>query len=99
TYSFNVADVQNNLGNLFLIIRNLEKAQRYLNKAFKIDPTNIETLYNIACLESLKNNQVKALELLTKVIEFDKRYLERAMMDDRFDDIRDSNEFKELFGE
>jgi tetratricopeptide (TPR) repeat protein len=99
TYILNVADVQNNLGNLFLTQRNLEQAEYYLNKVIKKDPTNINALYNIACLESLKNNQVKALEILKKVIEIDKEYIERAQSDDRFDNIRDLIEFKELIDE
>ncbi len=99
TYYYNVTDVQNNLGNLFLNLRNLEKAEHYLNKAFKKDPTNSEILYNIACLESLKNNQVKALELLIKALEIDESYIERASVDKRFENIRDLKEFKELIGE
>jgi tetratricopeptide (TPR) repeat protein len=81
-----------------MILKNLEKAESYLNKAFKKDPANIEILYNIACLESLRNNQVKALELLTKLIELDENYIERALSDDRFDNMRESQEFKELIG-
>ena len=98
TYSYHVADVQNNLGNIFLNLRNLEKAEYYLNKAFKKDPANIEIMYNIACLGSLKNDQVKALEILKKVIEFDTNYIERVLSDDRFDNIKDLREYKELTG-
>ena len=96
TYSYNVADVQNNLGVIFLNLRNLEKAEHYLNKAFKKDPTNSEIIYNIACLESLKNNQIKALELLMKALEIDESFIERASLDKKFDNIRELKEFKEL---
>jgi len=96
TYSYNVADVQNNLGNLFLILRNLDKAESFLNKALKKDPANIDILYNLACLESLRDNQIKALEILTKVVEFDKNYIEKAKQDKRFDNIRNLKEFKDL---
>jgi tetratricopeptide (TPR) repeat protein len=96
TYNYNVADVQNNLGNLFLTQRNLEQAEDYLNKAIKRDPTNINILYNHACLESLKNNQTKAIDLLKKVIELDKEYIGIAQSDKRFDNLRDLNEFNEL---
>ncbi|MFX0106232.1 MAG: tetratricopeptide repeat protein [Candidatus Hodarchaeota archaeon] len=99
TYKYNVADVQNNLGNFYLTQRNHEKADYYLNKAIKNDPTNINILYNIACLESLKNNQAKALELLSKAIELDKDYIERALLDDRFANIKDLEEFKKLTSE
>jgi tetratricopeptide (TPR) repeat protein len=95
-YSSVVADVQNNLGNLFLILKDLEKAELYLNKALKKDTTNIDILYNLACLEALRNNHVKALELLTKLIKFDKNYIERVLSDDRFDNIKELKEFKEL---
>ena len=96
TYNYNVADVQNNLGYLFLSIRNFEKADRYLNKALKKDSMNSEILYNYACLESLRNNQEKALEFLRKVIKNDENYIERALHDQKFDNIKDLKEFKEL---
>ena len=98
TYIYNVADVQNNLGNLFLTQRNLEQAEDFLNKAIKNDPTNTNILYNLARLESLKNNQTKALDLLKKVIDMDKEYIELALSDVLFDNIRALNEFKELIG-
>jgi len=96
TYSYNVADVQNNLGNLFLILRNLDRADSYLNKAIKEDPANLDIIYNLACLESLRENHMKALELLTKVIKFDESYIERALEDKKLDNIRNLKGFKEL---
>jgi tetratricopeptide (TPR) repeat protein len=98
TYRYNVADVQNNLGNLFLIQRNFKQAEYYFNKAIKRDRTNTNILYNLACLESLKNDQTKALELLKIIIKIDKDYIEKALSDERFDNIRDLKEFKELMG-
>ena len=62
----------------------------------KKDPTNSEILYNFACLESLRNNQEKALELLKEVIELDKAYIERALQDKKLEGIKDLKEFKEL---
>ena len=98
SYSFNVADVQNNLGDLFLISGNLEKAELYLNKAFKRDPGNINVIYNLACLEALRNNQAKALELLTKVIALDENYIKKAVEDKKLRNIRNLEEFKALIG-
>ncbi|MFX1311151.1 MAG: tetratricopeptide repeat protein [Promethearchaeota archaeon] len=99
TYLYNVADVHNNLGNLFMNKENLEKAEYYLNKAMKADPTNSEIFYNIACLESLKNNHRNALDLLGKVIELDKSYIQRALSDKKLDNIKNLKEFKELIKE
>ncbi|MFW9987890.1 MAG: tetratricopeptide repeat protein [Candidatus Odinarchaeota archaeon] len=97
-YIYNVADVQNNLGNLSLILKNLERAQYYLSKAIKKDPNNTIIIYNIACLEALNNNPTKALELLSKLIEIDNSFIERAKSDQNFNNIRDLKEFKELIG-
>ncbi|MHA2037496.1 MAG: tetratricopeptide repeat protein [Promethearchaeota archaeon] len=96
TYIFHVSEVQNNLGNLYLVIRKLDKAELYLNKAIKKDSTNLVILYNLACLESLKNNQASALELLKNIIKVDDSFIKSALSDDRFDNIRELKEFKEL---
>ena len=99
TYSDNVANVQNNLGNVYLNLNNLEKAENFLTKAFKKDPTNNEVLYNLSCLESLRNNKIKALELLKKVLRSDKNYIERVKEDKKLDKIKGSKEFKDLIDE
>ena len=78
---------------------NLNEAEMYLNKAIKKDPANIDIIYNLACLESLRNNKSKAIELLTKVIELDKNYILRVEKDKKLDNIRDLIEFKELMSD
>ena len=98
SFSQNVGEVQNNLGNLFLILRELDKAELYLKKAIKKNPTNIYVLYNLACLESLRNNHTEALGLLGKIIKLDRNIIEKVLIDDRFDNIRELNEFKEITG-
>ncbi|MFX1279226.1 MAG: tetratricopeptide repeat protein [Promethearchaeota archaeon] len=98
TYSYDVAIVQNNLGNLFIVLEKYEKANYYLNKAIKADPSNIDILYNKACLEALRNNQIQALELLAFVIKSDESYKERILKDKRFDSIKELKEFKDLIG-
>ncbi|MFW9819890.1 MAG: tetratricopeptide repeat protein, partial [Candidatus Thorarchaeota archaeon] len=98
TYSYNITDVENNLGNLFLISGDLDKAELYLNKALKKDPGNVNVMYNLACLEALRNNQLEALKLLRKVIKIDEAYVKKALEDKKFDNIRNSDEFRELVG-
>jgi hypothetical protein len=56
-------------------------------------------LYNIASLESLRNNHAMALEILAKIIALDKNYIERALQDTKFDGLKDLKEFKELISE
>lgn len=99
TYSDNIADVQNSLGNTYLSLNNLEKAEHYLTKALKKDPANIDILYNLACLEALRNNQTKALELLKKVLNKDNNYIERAKQDKKLEKIKNLKEFKDLIDE
>ena len=65
----------------------------------KSNPESGDTLYNYACLESIRNNQGKAMELLTQAIEKDKIYIDWAKTDEKLDNIRDLEEFKELVGE
>ena len=84
---------------LLLAQGKLEQAEYYFFKAMKKDPTNIEVIYNIACLESLKNNKEKAIDLLKKLVEIDTGYIERAQSDERFNNLKDLNEFKELINE
>ncbi|MFX0023915.1 MAG: tetratricopeptide repeat protein [Candidatus Hermodarchaeota archaeon] len=98
-YSYYVADVQNNLGNLFLLLNDVVNAELYLNKAFKKDPSNMDILYNLACLESLRNNHIKALELLSEVIKQNEAYIQKAFDDKKLDNIRNMDEFKELIGD
>ena len=98
TYFYNIADIQNNLGNLFMLLNDLEKSEYYLNKAYKIDPTNRVIIYSMASLESIRNNQIKAIELLKKLIELDKEYIKRVTLDKNFENIRELKEFKELTG-
>ncbi len=98
TYFYNIAVVQNGLGNLFMLLNDLEKSDFYLKKAFKINPMNSDILYSMARLESMRNNQIKAIEILIKLIELDKEYIKRIILDKKFDNIRNLKEFKELTG-
>ncbi|GAH05970.1 unnamed protein product, partial [marine sediment metagenome] len=76
-----------------------DKAESFYTKSMKSNPKNSDTHYNYACLQSLRNNQVKALELLTKAVELDKICIDWAKTDEKFDSIKDLEEFKELIGE
>lgn len=52
--------------------------------------------YNIACLYSLKKDVVNAIKSLRKAMELDFKLKENAKVDPAFDNIRDTQEFKEL---
>jgi len=75
-----------------------EEAIKCYNKAIKIDEKYADAWYNKACLESLRNNEQESIKYLRKAIELDEIYIEKAKLDADFDNIRDSDEFKELIG-
>jgi tetratricopeptide (TPR) repeat protein len=98
-YKSDVAVVQSNLGLMFLCLKKYDKSESFFTKSMESDPENGDTLYNYACLESTRNNQEKAMELLTKAIEKDKIYIDWAKTDEKLNNVRDIEEFKELVGE
>lgn len=75
-----------------------EEAIKCYNKALEIDPKYPFPIYNKACFESLRNNKQESIKLLKKAIKLDDSIIERAKSDSDFDNIRDSDEFKELIG-
>jgi len=82
-----------------LTLHRLERYQEALesyDKALAIDQNYTSAWYNKACLESLQNNKDKAIEHLKKAISLDDKYKEKAKTVSVFNNIRDSQEFKEL---
>jgi len=107
-YNPDIAWTQNALGNLYYSLDRLEEAEHAYDKASMLygelannnhlvyNPTLARIQYNRACLESLRNNQEKSIRFLNKAIELDKKYIETAKTDGNFDNIRNSQEFKEI---
>jgi len=54
---------------------------------------------NMICIFNETNNHTSAMELLGKLIELDKIYIQRAVSDNKFDKVRELKELKELTGE
>ena len=82
-----------------LTLRRLERYQEALeciDKALALDQNYKEAWYNKAWLESLQNNKDKALEYLRKAIGLDNKYKEMAKVGGDFNNIKDSQQFKEL---
>ena len=82
-----------------LTLRRLERYQEALeciDKALALDQNYKEAWYNKAWLESLQNNKDKALEYLRKAIGLDNKYKEMAKVGGDFNNIKDSQKFKEL---
>jgi len=73
-----------------------EEALESFNKALTIDQNYDEAWYNKARTESMQNNKDRALESLTKAVNLNNTYREYAKVAKDFDNIRDSQEFKDL---
>ncbi len=98
-YAANITLVQNNVGNANLFLGDYKKAKHYFDKAFEDNPTNGDILYNCACIEAINKNNEKALELLGKAIEADKKFMKWAKTDRFLKNIKDLLEFKKIIGE
>jgi len=75
-----------------------EEAIECFDQAIEIDEKYAKAWYNKACLESLRNNKQESIKYLKKAIELDEGYIEKAKLGADFDNICDSDEFKELIG-
>ena len=72
------------------------EALESFDKVLNIDQNYDEAWYNKARTESMQNNIDIALESLKKAINLDNNYREYAKVAKDFDNIKDSQEFKEL---
>ncbi|GAI06015.1 unnamed protein product, partial [marine sediment metagenome] len=81
-----LAASQNILAVLYHRLNRSEEGKRWFSSSW----------YSKACFESLKKNKKKSLGLLKNAIEFDEKYRKLAKIDENFDNIRDSKEFRKL---
>ncbi|MFX1391574.1 MAG: tetratricopeptide repeat protein [Promethearchaeota archaeon] len=88
----------NNMGIILSKSGRKDEAIDCYNKAIEIEERYAHPWYNKACIESLRNNKQTSLINLKKAIEIDNIFKEKAKLDPDFDNIRDSDEFKELTG-
>ena len=65
-------------------------------KKKELDKNFANSYYNISCGFSLKNEINPAIEYLQKAIEFNPEFKKTALKDSDFDNIRNSQEFKEI---
>ena len=95
-------------------LKRYKEAIECFDKAIKIDEKDVEVWTGkgvalsrlkryeeaIECFGKAWYNKAKqeSIEYLKQAIELDKNYIEKAKLDADFDNIRDSDEFKELIG-
>lgn len=89
-------DFNVNLGNSYYAIKNYDKARKYYEAALRIDPEHTDTVYNMACLYSVRNNPDESVKWLEKAIKRAPKYKEIASRDPDFENIRKSKQYQHL---
>lgn len=87
-----------NLGLAYKYQLNFEKAERCYKRSLELKPEDIDSWFNLACIYSIRNEKVNAINYLSIAIEFgynDKAWLET---DTDLDNIRDTQEFNKILG-
>ncbi|MFW9968865.1 MAG: tetratricopeptide repeat protein [Candidatus Odinarchaeota archaeon] len=85
-----------NLALIYMDLKSYNKARECYNRALDGDPKNSYLIYKKASLESILNNKTIAIELLKEAIKLDNSLKIVAKSDNKFNNIRNSNEFMEL---
>lgn len=73
-----------------------DKCLDIMDKAIKIDPNDVLTYYNKACVYSLLKNTKDSVLNLKKAIELDKAYIDYSKDEKDLDNVRDSEEYKKI---
>ena len=77
-------------------LKRYDEALEYYDKALEIDPNYAIAWYNKARLESLRNNFEESIKSLKNAIELDNSLWEKAIGEHKFDNIRNTPEFRKL---
>jgi SagB-type dehydrogenase family enzyme len=85
------------LGYCHLYLGDKEKAREVFEKALSIDPTDINSMYNLSCVFASLGNAEESIKWLKKAVEGNPRYKDYAKDDEDFKKIRNTHEFKQLF--
>ncbi len=84
------------LGYCYLYQNKLDEAREVFEKVVAMDETDINAMYNLACVYATLNDSEKSLKWLKKVIEGNEEYKDHARKDEDFKNLRENNDFKEL---
>lgn len=87
------------LGEILRRLKHYDEALAEYSRSLELRPEHPFTLYNRACLYSIRQKPDEALEDLKHAIDSDEKYRGMARGDDDFANIRDDPRFKELVGE
>jgi tetratricopeptide (TPR) repeat protein len=96
------SDYANAWNNRGVVLGSKSKPRRYdealeaYKKASELEPDFAEAWFNQACIYSLKGDKKNALKHLSKAIDLDAKYKEKAKTDDDFKNLWDDEDFKRI---
>ena len=75
-----------------------KKVEEPYRTALASDPSDVNALYNLACLFGLRTLSVESCKYLKRALSLDLKYKEMAQSDSKFDSIRRAPCFRQLIG-
>ncbi|MFX1395340.1 MAG: tetratricopeptide repeat protein [Promethearchaeota archaeon] len=86
----------NQKGLCLLYLKHYDESLECFNKLLELNPTDSYAWYNKACVESLKNETIKAIQSLKKAIELNVEFKNLAKNESDFNNIKNLKEFHDL---
>jgi len=92
----NNPELWNDIGLTLLKLNKIDQAIICFNKSSELDKSLPDPFYNLSCAYSLKNDLEPAIKYFQMAIELNLEFKEKALKDSDFDNIRNTNQFKNL---
>ena len=89
-------DALNNLGVVYIRIRNFNEAKECFEKAIQLEPDSVEPYYNLACLHSIKGEVKEGLIQLSRAINLNPSVKDWAEEDPDLLNLRGVPDFKDV---
>lgn len=84
------------LGEIYMVKEDYNKAQDLLLKAIELDSTDIYNLYKLACINSILFHKRQALQYFERAVRLGYRFYTQIQEDNQLKNFRDTPEFKAI---
>lgn len=87
-----------NKGKALFGLKRYDESLEAFQEALKLNFDDADSLYNVACLYSIKKDKDNAVKYLKKAVKLDESLAERAKKDKDFEELWNDDNFKEIVG-